>query len=456
MIKIKKYLLRILSIATIGSLVFYVPIKYKQEKLKSPWVTIFIHGSFGSPFAIFDATKVLQDKIDKTKYKKIVKKMRQDPFFYQLQPMLKKGLVQVTPTFDLKETEGKKFSAYPIAKAYEIISQYVNNINNENLFYTFGWSGLLSQKQRRIEAIKLYNALNKELQQLKAKGVKPKLRIIAHSHGGNLVANIASINETLEQLKKTKFVSTSSLKTSEQFKTIKNMHDVLKVLPTQKNAIKQFGPEATTYIPTKSPIIIDELVLYGTPIQKETAHLFLSQTFKKTYNFYSNNDNVQVIDAFSTKNFYSSRRFDNTQKKSNITQARIIFDTKTKNKSNWWGKLLSKANNGPTHKELWLCTWEKKEKENSLNPLPISILTPLFTKIIDKKLQTKDVDLNIQLNSQNVSITLTKHNESIPKKEILLPIKIISDLKKQIKLWKPDNFSLSVELNAISKHCKKY
>jgi hypothetical protein len=112
-------------------------------------------------------------------------------------------------------------------------------------FYFFGWSGELSFVARKLAAGKLY----KELVQLVGlfkliKGTKPKLRIITHSHGGNVALNLAR--------------TVRSLKNRE--------------------------------------LIVDELILLACPVQKETAKYTQSGVFKNIYSFHSHIDLFQIID----------------------------------------------------------------------------------------------------------------------------------------------------------------
>ena len=51
------------------------------------------------------------------------------------------------------------------------------------------------------------------------------------------------------------------------------------------------------------------LALLGTPIQVETDYLINSPIFKKIYNFYSRADQVQMLDFFSFKRFFSRKKF---------------------------------------------------------------------------------------------------------------------------------------------------
>jgi hypothetical protein len=108
--------------------------------------------------------------------------------------------------------------------------------------YFFGWSGKLSFKARHKAGKKLYIQLRALIQQYEEKyGVKPKIRIITHSHGGNLVLSMAHFNNDLE-------------------------------------------------------IIVDELILLACPVQERTCNLTTHGTFQKIYSLYSRFDSIQVLD----------------------------------------------------------------------------------------------------------------------------------------------------------------
>lgn len=128
-------------------------------------------------------------------------------------------------------------------------------------FYFFGWSGKLSFTEREKASKNLFNAileLTQKYEELHKK--RPEIRIIAHSHGGNVALNLAQFNE-LEQL------------------------------------------------------VIDELILLACPVQENTKHFINANCFKKIYAFYSRSDLLQVIDPqglykkSTAKRIFSERTF---------------------------------------------------------------------------------------------------------------------------------------------------
>lgn len=114
-------------------------------------------------------------------------------------------------------------------------------------FYFFGWSGQLDHEKREIAANKLYKSLLELVKNYKAQyGVIPKIRLITHSHGGNVALCFGKINDNQDK-------------------------------PEEK-------------------VTISELVLLACPVQEKTSHAITSKTFKKVYSIYSGLDMIQVID----------------------------------------------------------------------------------------------------------------------------------------------------------------
>lgn len=119
--------------------------------------------------------------------------------------------------------------------------------------YLFGWNGDLSFKERMGAAVLLHRELCDVINQYEQKyKVKPKIRIITHSHGGNVVLNMAN-------------------------------------LKNEQN------------------LVIDELILLACPVQKETVDFILSPMFKEVFVLYSSTDLLQVIDPQGLYNWSNDR-----------------------------------------------------------------------------------------------------------------------------------------------------
>ncbi len=110
-------------------------------------------------------------------------------------------------------------------------------------FYIFGWSGRLNFHEREKAARVLYKDLKPIIKNYqKNHGQSPKIQIITHSHGGNLVLNL---------------------------------------------------PKAKDERDTEFEVA--ELILLACPVQKKTQRYLDDPLFKRVYAFYSSLDLVQII-----------------------------------------------------------------------------------------------------------------------------------------------------------------
>ena len=109
-------------------------------------------------------------------------------------------------------------------------------------FYIFNWSGKLQHQERKKAAKKLFEEIITLRKTYKERyGHVPVIQIITHSHGGNLVLNMASI----------------------------------------KNIYTQFH--------------IELLILLACPVQEKTMHYINNPLFKRIYSLYSGLDMIQIL-----------------------------------------------------------------------------------------------------------------------------------------------------------------
>jgi heme/copper-type cytochrome/quinol oxidase subunit 2 len=112
-------------------------------------------------------------------------------------------------------------------------------------FYAFGWSGVLSFQGRQKAAIDLYGALkNISAAYVGAHVIRPRVRIITHSHGGNVALNLAGVS-------------------------------------------KDVGDTS---------FFIDELIMLAVPVQQKTKDLVVAPCFGRVYSLSSSCDVLQIID----------------------------------------------------------------------------------------------------------------------------------------------------------------
>jgi hypothetical protein len=108
--------------------------------------------------------------------------------------------------------------------------------------YLFGWPGELAFDKREKAAQDLYNQLKMIVSEFeKNHRKKPKIRIITHSHGGNVVLNMAKIKDA-------------------------------------------------------NSFVVDELILLACPVQEATAAYITDALFKETFVLYSTLDILQIAD----------------------------------------------------------------------------------------------------------------------------------------------------------------
>ncbi len=178
----------------------------------------------------------------------IVPKFAKKSFFH-----LDHGLVPIASYND-------KDQLYKIAKALTKSCSKQFDIDH---YYTFGWSGKLCFTERKKAAQELYQNIVFLQESYKTTyGDLPYIRIITHSHGGNVVLNLAKVKKQDDSL------------------------------------------------------TIDELILLACPVQEKTKHLIADDCFNKVYSFYSGGDTIQILDPqglypkSKTKKLFSDRTFD--------------------------------------------------------------------------------------------------------------------------------------------------
>lgn len=176
-----------------GQKIEVIPIKPAELQLdrveKTHRIVLFVHGTFGSTLGLLDIPSVMKDNLKGSLYTKTARSMRKDRFFFCTQPLLDRGLRSFVPTSNRTSDDGG-FAVYPIGSCFEKMAQHAWGDGEVRHYYVFGWSGLLSQSKRRQEALRLLNELNEEVKKFKKRNITPKITIVSHSHGGNVVLNM--------------------------------------------------------------------------------------------------------------------------------------------------------------------------------------------------------------------------------------------------------------------------
>lgn len=479
----------VMIIGCLGAAVVFGVAKWRcvhKPVTPQPWMTVFVHGSFGSLLGFLNFSDVLSDRVHGTEYQQIASKIRNDGFFYRHQPILKQGLIAFEPTLDPQKTEAKKFAIYPIVKAYEIINQKIFPEEGKNYFYAFGWSGLLSQTNRRLESIRFYNALCAELVRLRSKGIFPKVRIITHSHGGNLALNLGAVQKLLT-LPLTDIGAQFS-PDPEENESLHDMAAVMRNLPSQEGARTRTQQEVWDYIPVDRSLVIDELIMYGSPVQAETERFCQAPIFKKVFNIYSGEDWVQRFDWVSSKKTTISKqrlmlKDGQTENGAHVVQARIMLgrqivdDKLVINRTEdavvsnqvYRGQepsildaLMSGKNvfvrksKDPTHKEMWFLMWSDDPEGYSspLFPLPTVVMTPLIIKALDMTQNMVDADVNIDIVGNKVIAYVMQHDQDAIKEKWELDVSVLTSLQQQTMKLKPAREVYGDEFNAIYRYLR--
>ena len=473
----------------------YVPIKNFINRYTAPrpeevtWVNIFVHGSFGSLLGFLSFSDVLSDKVSGTIYRDTTKKMRMDDFFFKDQPILQRGLRRIQPTLEARETGFKSYAVYPISTAFlEIAKEYElglygREFRTRQVFYSFGWSGLISQNSRRYEAIRLYNSLVAEIKKLKNEySYKLKIRLIAHSHGGNLCLNLAAIHKLLKTKHAFGEDTVFSADPDEQGSLV-SMMTLLKGLTTKEIAATKVDQKMYDYFPESSDLVIDQLVMLGTPIQPETESFSYSPFFKEVYNLYSDEDYVQRADWVSSKKSLSSARIAKKPTlqavKSNdiatLYQGQIIIKSSTDipaakqapsvpagevEQMNIFQQLLAGKNifvrksADPTHKELWFLNWEKSTEGNSVlpcAPLPVVVFLPLILDAFKKPKSPHDAVIIMGMDKKKFTVSIAKYKTKEIVNNAEVTTELVEYLQEKVREWAPKDTTGLSEFEVINK-----
>lgn len=175
-----------------------------QKKSTGPWITVWVHGTRLTPKIIFKK------------------------FFHVDQGFAKATTLEAD---------------YHHRIIAETLSTLAGHQFELDTFYLYGWSGKLCFNARKQAAQDLYTSITNCVNDYKAKhNVTPRVRVITHSHGGNVALNMSH------------------------------------------------------FCPQEAPFAIDELILLACPVQEQTKHCINHSLFKSVYSLYSTRDLLQVLD----------------------------------------------------------------------------------------------------------------------------------------------------------------
>ena len=317
-----------------------------NTQLQEAHVTIFVHGLVGltSIHSFGHLFDIINDEIDGTRYEQAVTKARADVTHYFKQAKQDLGLQVIS----IDHLPGNGAGA--TADLYHHINSLVNPAQQaQQLFFTFGWSGLANRGAQKEAGIELYYALEKLTLSLNEQGIEPVFTVIGYSHGGNVVLNLGAAYSLYNQ---------------------------------------------------KHIFSVEHLVLLATPIICETDYLIQSTLFKKIYNIYSLADACQELDILSFKRFGSKRMFaprKNFKLPKNLYQIQVCVTEVTaidqpyiENTKQSCAQNISLIKDlkktslcfqdcSPGHFDMWGVgpIWTGKiRKISPLNPLPVVVFMP--------------------------------------------------------------------------------
>lgn len=379
---------------------------------KVKFITVLIHGlvGFESKYTAWNFFNIINDKINETSYEKWVAIKRADRAAYAEGAKQDLGLHQVK--IDAIPGNG----AGATADLLQQINALVNPMKRiDELFFTFGWSGLANRSAQKEAGIELYYALEKLTQNFEKQDITLKIRVIGSSHGGNVALNMGA------------------------------------ALPLKYQS---------------HTFHIDQLILLATPIICETDYLAQSTLFKKIYNIYSRADKCQEIDFLSFKRFGSQKSFtsrNDFQVPSNICQIQIRITDVTKQyrkqsidtfhtpyeKSFIMGQSSCLQDNSPGHLDLWKISplWTGKIRTISpINPLPLVVFIPYILHSAKIYTAANKIDPNksiiVDFRPRCNHMIIRQENEQLP--YIMLPmigLEKISELAKIARCYKPNEIA---------------
>ena len=281
------------------------------------------------------------------------------------------------------------------------------NTDMQSLFYTYGWSAVLSRSARLIDAVTFLIQLNAEIDRLRAQGLHPLVRLIGYSHGGTVILNLA---------------------------LAKRLYGIMPHFQ------------------------VEQAYLLGTPIQSDADYLITDSLFKKVYNIYSRGDRFQKLDMFSSGQFFSERKFiphcELPELPQKLTQVELKVTRKPK--ASGCCRTCDKIgccsvpsykkyrNVSPGHSELWFFGWTPMHyrKTFPLYPLPMATFLAYIIDAIDPLEATHNpekeivVTIDTSVNQMNIRDSGKRCDEGITMP--FIDRATLTALKQEALSYRPD------------------
>lgn len=394
-----------------------------STKSNDVWVNVYIHGIIRPVVDIGDMINISRQKLKQTRYKSVTKYVRKNNVIHRSQPLQEVGLqsIKMEPNPD---NNGSRATVAVFKK----LKQHIDpSSDTKELFYTFGWSGLLCYGSRQKASFFLYKKLIRLAEKLKLQGLNPKFRIIAFSHGGNVAIQMANFD------------------------------------PWNK---------------LRSQLTIDELITLGMPVQKENDVLIRHPMFSKIYHFYSEGDIPQKLDFVTTDYGSSFRRYQARacfEIPDKLTQIQIRFSKRVNFKSKSSKKdRFDIFTYDPSHIEMWSFGWTPSgyNKKSPAFPFPAASFAPYLVDVISKK---PNIGTNLTVDiitNQNKIIITDRHwhnHHTIKKVEVpFISPEDYNELKQIAWTRRPDDnldlagkkivnsaIHFATRQRKLSSHCSK-
>jgi hypothetical protein len=341
-------------------------------------IVVFIHGTVLPGLSLLDMSGAHSDKLDESsRYVQAAQRVREDTRFWEDQAVLGEGL---WPIMTIANQEGitqesvnrentnrdilaqkslkkensyqtqsvtcqrdERFAVYPLTRTFDAMAHWSGYLEGDVSYYAFGHLGLLSQTYRKEQGCKLY----KELMCLVHQTHEPtRIIICAHSHGGNIALYLAEAEEQFRQ-----------------------------------------------------GLFVDDLLLFGTPVQLETACCAFKKPFKRVVSFFSSSDSIQLSDWLSTKSAASFRTFTVPHKQG---KCRYMPPAKS------YGQVIDMRCqvNGDTrcltHQNFWYLGRSRRLCP-MMDMLPLMVLAPVYVTLLRNHATSYKMLVDAQLNQKNCS-----------------------------------------------------
>ncbi len=363
---------------------------YFARPQKTVTLTVFIHGSVFTGLVLFNSKDVKNDTLSPDcRYVSMLKYIRKQPILQEDQLLLDQGWARISEDLftqyrkDEWELSERRKAANFIIPVYEKHAAHCDS-ESDHLYFAFGHLGLLSQLYRHAAAEQLYNHVCDEVDRCEKIYDRVVVRIVSHSHGSNIAMNIADQEDVYHR-----------------------------------------------------NLIVNDLVMLGTPLQIENADRAYHPMFKRVLHCYADADQVQPYDYFSTKGDRSYKLFSDPGLNISLPEKHQVYTVRL--------RVNGKAR--PDHSNIWFIG-RSRRASYTLWPLPLMVLVPYISHLVDMIDQGQHLDCNIVDTKDQFYIELLSHNTDmvLSKTENIRPM--ISAHKYQVKKqWKPQDTATNMLLN---------